>query len=102
MAVGVLIAGEGVTESAYRQLTEKMFGTYPMPQSDAPDGLIIHTAGNTDQGWYVYDVWESQEKFAQFAETKLAPATQELGLPQSAAPQPQFFPIEVLEKGPAF
>ncbi len=29
MAVGMLLAGEGITEESYRQLTEAMFGNYP-------------------------------------------------------------------------
>ncbi|HZR95055.1 MAG TPA: hypothetical protein VFA56_05135, partial [Gaiellaceae bacterium] len=74
MAVGMLLAGEGVTEDIYRQATEKMFGGYPMREDQSPDGLILHTAGQGEQGWYVYDVWESQEHFQRFVESKLGPA----------------------------
>ena len=49
MAVGMLLAGEGITEDSYRKLSEKMFGSFPMPQGEAPDGLIIHSAGQSDQ-----------------------------------------------------
>jgi hypothetical protein len=45
MAVGMLLAGEGVTQESYRQLTEAMFGNYPMREDQSPDGLIVHTAG---------------------------------------------------------
>lgn len=98
MAVGMLIAGEGVTEESYRQLTEAMFGSYPMPERQSPDGLIIHTAGQGEQGWYIYDVWESQEHFQRFAEEKLRPAAESIGAPPGGA-QPQFFPIATLVKG---
>ena len=102
MAVGMLLAGEGVTKDAYMQVTEKMFGTYPMPEEQSPEGLILHTAGQSDQGWYVYDVWESQQHFQRFVESKLGPALKEIGAGGgSGQPEPQFFPIETLVTGPA-
>jgi hypothetical protein len=101
MAVGMLLAGEGVSRESYEQVTEKMFGGYPMSEAQAPDGLLLHTAGQSDQGWYVYDVWESQEHFQRFVESKLGPALEELAVGGGERPQPQFFPIETLVKGPA-
>ena len=99
MAVGMLLAGEGITEDSYRQLTEAMFGTFPMPEADAPEGLLLHTAGESDQGWYVYDVWESKEHFQRFIDSKLGPAMAASGA--AAEPHPQFFPVATLVKGPA-
>ena len=101
MAVGMLLAGEGVTEDSYRQLTETMFGNYPMREDQSPDGLIMHTAGASEQGWYVYDLWESKEHFQRFVEGKLGPAMEKLGGGESGRPEPQFFPIETMVKGPA-
>lgn len=100
MAVGMLLAGEGVTEESYRQLTEAMFGSYPMREDQAPDGCLVHTAGQSEQGWYVYDLWESQEHFQRFVEEKLRPAMESTGTGAGGAPpQPQFFPISTLVKG---
>ncbi|NUR76062.1 MAG: hypothetical protein HOQ28_07255 [Thermoleophilia bacterium] len=96
MAVGMLMAGEGVTREAYEELTRKMFGNYPMRDDQAPEGLIIHTAGQSEQGWYIYDVWQSKEQFQRFAEEKLGPAAQELTGGGGPQPQPQFFEIETL------
>jgi hypothetical protein len=101
MAVGMLLAGEGVTEESYKQLTESMFGSYPMSQDQSPEGLLVHTAGPGDQGWYIYDIWESPEHFQRFAEEKLRPAMESTGAGGGAQPQPQFFPIETLVRGPA-
>ena len=103
MAVGMLLAGEGITGDSYRQVTEGMFGAFPMPESQAPEGLILHTAGESDQGWYVYDVWESKEHFQRFVESKLGPALEATGAGTGASgrPEPQFFPVETLVKGPA-
>jgi hypothetical protein len=97
----MLLAGEAVTRDTYRDVTEKMFGTYPMREEDSPDGLIVHTAGETEQGWYVYDVWESEEAFGRFVDTKLGPALAEIGAADGDRPQPQFFPIETIVKGSA-
>jgi hypothetical protein len=101
MPVGMLLAGEVVTKDSYKQLTEKMFGSYPMPEDQSPEGLIIHSAGQSEQGWYVYDIWASQEDFQRFVESKLGPAIQALGVGGGSQPEPQFFPIETLVKGPA-
>jgi hypothetical protein len=101
MAVGMLLAGESVTKDTYTRLTEEMFGDHPMREDQSPDGLILHTAGQSEEGWYVYDVWESQEHFQRFVESKLGPALHELGIGADNPPQPQFFPIETLVKGPA-
>jgi hypothetical protein len=101
MAVGMLITGEGVTEESYKRLTEEMFGNFPMSEDQSPDGLILHTAGQSEQGWYVYDVWESQEHFQRFFEGQLGPATESTGAAAGVSPHPQFFPISTLVKGPA-
>jgi hypothetical protein len=97
----MLLAGEVVTRDSYVQLTEKMFGGYPMREDQSPEGLIVHTAGQGESGWYVYDIWESKEHFQRFVENQLGPAIHELMGDVANAPEPQFFPIEVLEKGPA-
>lgn len=101
MAVGMLLAGEGVTKESYQQLTEEMFGSFPMVEEQAPDGLLIHTAGQSDQGWYIYDVWESPEHFQRFVDEQLSPAIESTGAGGGAQPQPQFFPISTLAKGPS-
>jgi heme-degrading monooxygenase HmoA len=97
MPVGMLISGEGVTRETYQKLTEAMFGNYPMTKEQSPDGLIVHTAGDSEQGYYVYDIWESKEHFQRFAEGQLRPAGHELGLQREI--QPMFFDIEVMVEG---
>lgn|SRR3954449_2620612 len=98
MPVGMLIAGEMVTRDVYVQLTEKIFGSFPMRQDQSPDGLILHTAGESPHGFYIYDVWESREAFGRFAEEKIGPAAQEV-LGEGASLQPEFYEIEVLVDG---
>ncbi len=99
MAVGMLLAGPGVTAETYRQLTETMFGNFPMTKEQSPDGLIIHSAGQSDQGFYIYDIWESKEHFERFLASRLGPAVRELGADADGAPTPQFFGIDHLVEG---
>ena len=72
MAVGVLTAAPAFTKQTYDDVTEKMFGhPSPMREDEAPEALIVHSAGQGEQGYYVYDVWESREAFERFMEEKL-------------------------------
>src|SRR2546423_11143092 len=102
MAVGMLLGGEGVTRELYEQLTQKMFGNHPMRPDQAPEGLIIHTAGPSEQGWYVYDVWESKEAFQRFAEEKLGPAGQGVTGGESAGPGAPCFGTPTPVNAPAY
>jgi hypothetical protein len=95
MAVGMLIALPGVTQEQYEQVNTKIFGQSPFKPEDAPQGLIVHSAGPVPDGWYVYDIWESKEDFQRFAEEKLGPATQEVA-GGAFGGEPQFFEISSL------
>lgn len=97
MAVGILTAAPEFTKEIYDQVTEKMFGHAPMREDESPEGMIVHSAGQGDQGYYVYDIWESREAFQRFMEEKLGPAIGEvMGGPPPESGQPQFFPVDVL------
>ena len=37
-------------------------------QHSPPDGLILHAAGRTDEGFRIIEVWESEEAWRRFAE----------------------------------
>jgi hypothetical protein len=78
MAVGVLAAAPEFTRQVYDNITEKMFGHSPLRADEAPEGLILHSAGQGEQGFYVYDVWESREDFERFMEERLGPAMAEV------------------------
>ncbi len=95
MAVGVLLEMPGLTKIQFERVTEKLFGHYPMRPRDAPDGLIVHSAGPSNGGWYVYDIWESSDKFRRFGTDRIAPAMQAV---TGSGPEahPQFFEVESL------
>ena len=99
MAVGILTAASEFTKQIYDDVTEKMYGhTAPMPGvTRRPEGLIVHSAGQGDSGYYVYDIWESREAFQRFMDEKLGPAIAEvMGGPPPPGGEPQFFAIDVL------
>src|SRR5689334_16561353 len=54
----------------------------------APEGLILHLAGPTDEGVRTIDVWEDEQAWRQFHRDHLAPAIAALGGP--ARPQATF------------
>ena len=41
----------------------------------APRGLIVHTAGPTDEGFRIIAVWESEEAWSRFQAERLGGAT---------------------------
>jgi hypothetical protein len=98
MAVGMLQNLRGVTKEQYDQVSEAMFGQSPPSPEQLPEGLIIHSAGPTGEGWYIYDIWESREAFQRFMEDKLQAAIGQVFGDQPPPPgsEPQFFEIESL------
>jgi len=37
-------------------------------EASSPDGLILHAAGRTDEGFRIIELWESEEAWLAFAE----------------------------------
>ncbi|WP_069772449.1 hypothetical protein [Streptomyces sp. LUP30] len=74
----------GTTQAQYEELTDKMTGGRGLTKaSDWPvPGLISHATGPSPTGWFVTDVWESEDAFRQFGE-KLAPLLREAGIPDT-------------------
>jgi hypothetical protein len=98
MAVGILMMTPGGTKEVYDQVNEKLFEQWPPPADKLPEGLILHSAGPAEGGWYIYDVWESKEAFQRFFEGPLGKAVGEVLGDQPPPPgsEPQFFAIESL------
>jgi hypothetical protein len=87
MAVLVIMDIEGGTVEQYEEVDRLMGGTTP---ESAPAALISHTAGVTDTGIVVTDVWESVEGMQQAFEERLGPALAQAGVPAS---QPRILPV---------
>jgi len=80
----------GVTQEQYEQVGARLTGGHGLKSlSDWPvEGILSHTAGPTDDGWRVVDVWESEEAFQRFGEV-IGPVLQELDYPG----QPRVFEV---------
>lgn len=89
MPIAMLQIIPGGSQEQYEQVGERIFGARSSEFSprNAPDGLILHSAGPTDDGWWVYDIWESQAHLQQFVEERFMPASRELGGPPPEKPQ---------------
>lgn len=79
---------EGTTLEFLDEVTREM-GV----ETDPPAGLIVHTHFEEGDRIRVVDVWDSQDAFDAFAETRLMPTMQKVaaghGMDLSQAPQPE-------------
>jgi hypothetical protein len=96
MAVGFVMQFSGVGNDDYDAAMRNLELESPAVTgvaNDWPIGIISHTAGPTDKGWCVVDIWESQERFDSFMTSRLGPAMGKAGLPE-----PQVTPFEVYNR----
>jgi hypothetical protein len=88
MAIAVVLDVKGATLAQYDQALQKM-GRRPGGPQDAP-GALFHWVTETSDGFRVTDVWETREAFDKFAQEKIGPISQEVGIPP---PELQFFEV---------
>jgi hypothetical protein len=89
MSVVLIHQGPTLTRESYEEIVRKLMGgkTRPESVSDWPvEGLLVHAAGQSPDGFRVVDVWQSEEACNRFGEL-LAPILQELGVDD----QPQIY-----------
>ena len=60
----------------------------------APDGLILHLAGPTAEGFRVIEFWDDEAAWVRFRDERLTPALAALGGPST--PEPTFRDVRVL------
>jgi hypothetical protein len=63
-------------------------------EDDVPAGAIFHVAFFDEGGFKVVDVWESEEDFQTFAETRLMPGIEPLGI--EGQPKVTFAPVQAI------
>jgi len=88
MAVGVQIDLKGATLEQYDKVNE---GIGLLPGGPAVREELFHWVTKTEDGIRIIDVWESREAFEKFAQERLGPVLQEVGLP--TAPEVQYFEV---------
>jgi len=82
MPVVVVFQAPQFTRERYEQTVVKLTDGKSRVESPADwpvDGLLAHAAGESQSGFRVVDVWESEEAFARFGE-KLGSVLEELGV----------------------
>jgi hypothetical protein len=81
MAIVMLMQWPGVTKDEYDLVMDAL-----KLDERAPEGGIFHVAGAEGDNWRVLDVWESEDAWNRFRETRLMPALQETGLLDKGEP----------------
>ena len=61
-------------------------------EGDVPDGAVFHVAGFDDGGLRVTDIWESEDQFNRFVESRLMPGVQQIGI--EGQPDVEFYPVQ--------
>ncbi len=82
MTVVLIHHGPSLTREKYEEIVRKMTGGKARLESpsDWPvEGLLLHVAGDSPQGFRVVDVWQSEDACNRFGET-LGPILQEAGV----------------------
>jgi hypothetical protein len=87
MAIMMIIEVPGGTVEQYDRANEIM-GI--RGDDDAPDGLISHVAGKTEDGLLVVDLWESEQALNRFMQERLGAALQQSGMPDA---RPRMLPV---------
>jgi hypothetical protein len=77
MAVAVIMDFEEATLEQYDEVIQKMGFS---PGGSGAEGGISHWVTKTNGGIRVTDVWESRERFEQFAQEQIGPITAEVGI----------------------
>ena len=90
MAIMAFHRTPSLTKERYEEVIRRLTGKEPPLQAldDLPfTGLLFHAAGQTLEGWCVFDVWESEEAIQGFREA-LGTIPHEVGIEVP----PEFFP----------
>jgi hypothetical protein len=61
-------------------------------EGDVPDGAVLHVAYFDSNGIRVTDVWESEDDFNRFVESRLMPGVQQVGI--QGQPDVEFYPVQ--------
>jgi hypothetical protein len=95
MAVAVDLEFDGGTLEQYDEVAKLM--DYE-PGGAAPPGCLFHWGALTDRGLRVTDVWETKEQYEQYAQEKIGPYTQQVGIP--GPPQITFYDVHNYQAAP--
>ena len=92
MPVVLVHQGPTITQERYDEAIRRLTGGKSRVESTADwpvDGLLVHAAGQGEQGFRVIDVWESEEACRRFGD-RLMPILQEVGIKDEPEMSPVF------------
>jgi hypothetical protein len=62
-------------------------------QGGSPQGLLVHTAGFTGNGFRIFEVWESRADFERFLNERLMPIVQEIARDDDRQPETTIYEL---------
>ncbi len=80
MAELFVLEFEGFDKEMYAKVNEALGINMDTGDGDWPKGLLVHSAGRTDKGWMVTEVWDSREDQDAFMKSRLGAALQKAGV----------------------
>ncbi len=91
MAITAVFKVPTMTSEQY----DKVIKELEVKGAGAPDGRLHHVASPDGAGWFVVDIWESEEKLDKFAQV-LMPTLEGVGV---TPPEPEIRPLHNIIKG---
>jgi hypothetical protein len=88
----VIVSQPGLTREKYEETVRRIFpgGRLSSPEDFPVEGMLVHIAGESPNGFRVVEVWESEDALRRYAEI-LVPVLQEQGL----GGEPEVYPTHV-------
>lgn len=80
MAELLILEFEGLDEDAYAAVNADLGIDMHTGEGAWPAGIVSHTAGPTEGGWIVVEVWETQADQDEFMKTRLGAALRKAGV----------------------
>jgi hypothetical protein len=84
--VAVAIIQEWIEPETDRSTTNYDAIDAKLKEQEPPDGLRMHSAGFTGNGFRIYDIWDSKEQFDRFLEDRLMPLVSTTGSGDTTPP----------------
>jgi hypothetical protein len=89
MAIVMSMKWEGVTPDQYEQARKVVNW-----EGDQPQGGMFHVAGFHNNTLRVTDIWESENDFNAFVQSRLMPGVAQIGI--QGEPQVEMFPVQAI------
>lgn len=90
MAIVCIQDFDGSSQETYDKIMANVDASNP------PAGHIVHTAGPTEGGWRIVDIWETEEHMRRFQAERLFPAIEAAAVEFPAEPRVAVHPAHVL------